>query len=149
MTRSKHPTHKKEKRPRASAQKMSAIRHEFDEIVRSSEDLALRTPLQLIVIATYLNRLDFKERINRHVRWDATQWKYSPGVLAQLLIIATFIPANKKIALSRIHQAYFGMDLELLVGEPVNPEDLSDDLFANMLDRLCEEIGRASCRERV
>ena len=138
MTRSKHTARKKKKGLRASPGKLNAIRNEFEEIVKSSEDLALRTPLPLIVIATYLNRLDFKECINSHVRWDATQWKYSPGVLAQLLIIATFIPANKKIALSRIHQAYFGMDLELLVGEPVNPEDLSDDLFANMLDRLCE-----------
>jgi transposase len=144
MARSKHPAPKKKKRPRASAQKMNAIRHQFGQIIQSSEDLALRTPLALIVIATYLNRLGFKESINRYVRWDTTQWKYSPGVLAQLLVIATFIPANKKIALSRIHQAYSGMDLELLVGEPVNPADLSDGLFANMLDRLweagCENI---------
>ena len=144
MTRFKHTARKKEKGLRAFPRKLTAIRHEFEQIVKSSEDLALRTPLQLIVVATYLNRLDFKESINRHVRWDATQWKYSPGVLAQLLVIATLIPAAKKIALSRIHQAYFGMDLELLVGEPVNPEDLSDDLFANMLDRIweagCENI---------
>jgi len=117
---------------------MNAIRHQFDQIIQSSEDSALRTPLPLIVIATYLNRLDFKESINRYAQWDTTQWKYSPGALAQLLVIATFIPANKKIALSRISQAYLGMDLELLVGEPVNPADLSDGLFANMLDRLWE-----------
>ncbi|TFH50503.1 MAG: IS1634 family transposase [Methanothrix sp.] len=144
MTRTKHPAHKKKKRPRASAKKMNAIRHQFDQIIQSSEDSALRTPLPLIVIATYLNRLDFKASINRYVQWDTTQWKYSPGVLAQLLVIATFIPATKKVALSRIPQAYSGMDLELLVGEPVNPADLSDDLFANMLDRLweagCENI---------
>ena len=144
MTRTKHLAHKKKKRPRASAKKMNAIRHQFDQIIQSSEDSALRTPLPLIVIATYLNRPDFKASINRYAQWDTTQWKYSPGVLAQLLVIATFIPATKKVALSRIPQAYSGMDLELLVGEPVNPADLSDDLFANMLDRLweagCENI---------
>jgi hypothetical protein len=138
MTRPKHLARKKKKRPRASAKKMNAIRHQFDQIIQSSEDSALRTPLPLIVIATYLNRLDFKESINGYVKWDTTQWKYSPGALAQLLVIATFIPANKKIALSRIPQAYFGMDLELLVGEPINPADLSDGFFANMLDRLWE-----------
>jgi len=138
MTHPQHPIRKKKKRPRASAKKMNAIRHQFDQIIQSSEDSALRTPLPLIVIATYLNRLDFKESINRYAQWDTTQWKYSPGALAQLLVIATFIPANKKIALSRISQAYLGMDLELLVGEPVNPADLSDGLFANMLDRLWE-----------
>ena len=112
------------------------MRHQFDQIVQGSEDLAQRTPLPLVVIATYLNRLDFKESINRYVKWDPAQWKYSPGVLAQLLVIAVFIQANKKIALSRIRQVYAGMDLELLAGEPVEPAELSDDLFAAMLDRL-------------
>ena len=64
--------------------------------------------------------------------------------MAQLLVIAVFIPANKKIALSRFRQVYAGMDLELLAGEPVEPAELSDDFFATMLDRLweagCENI---------
>jgi transposase len=115
---------------------MNTLRHQFDQIVQGSEDLAQRTPLPLVVIATYLNRLDFKESINRYVKWDPAQWKYSPGVLAQLLVIAVFIQANKKIALSRIRQVYAGMDLEMLAGEPVEPTELSDDLFATMLDRL-------------
>jgi len=123
---------------------MNTLRHQFDQIVQESEDLALRTPLPLIVIATYLNRLDFKESINGYVKWDPAQWKYSPGVLAQLLVIAVFIQANKKIALSRFCQVYAGMDLELLAGEPVEPAELSDDFFATMLDRLweagCENI---------
>jgi transposase len=115
---------------------MNTLRRQFDQIVQGSEDLAQRTPLPLVVIATYLNRLDFKESINRYVKWDPAQWKYSPGVLAQLLVIAVFIQANKKIALSRIRQVYAGMDLEMLAGEPVEPAELSDDLFATMLDRL-------------
>jgi hypothetical protein len=90
------------------------------------------------LIATYHNRLNFKESINRYVKWDPAQWKYSPGVLAQLLVIAVFIPANKKVALSRMHQAYAGMDLETLVGEPVEAAELSDGFFAAMLDRLWE-----------
>jgi transposase len=117
---------------------MNTFRHHFDQILRRSEDSAKRTPLPLLVIASYLNRLDFIETINRNVRWDPAQWKYSPGILAQLLVIATFIPANKKTALSQIHQVYAGMDLELLVGESINPAELSDHLFANMLDRVWE-----------
>jgi transposase len=130
-----HACKKKGKR-RSHPRKMNTLRHQFDQIVQGSEDLAQRTPLPLVVIATYLNRLDFKESINRYVKWDPAQWKYSPGVLAQLLVIAVFIQANKKIALSRIHQVYAGMDLEMLAGEPVEPAELSDDLFATMLDRL-------------
>ena len=144
MTNSKPHARKKKGKRRSHPRKMNTLRHQFDQIVQGSEDLAQRTPLPLIVIATYLNRLDFKGYINRHVKWDPAQWKYSPGVLAQLLVIAVFIQANKKIALSRIRQVYAGMDLEMLAGEPVEPTELSDDLFAAMLDRLwlagCENI---------
>lgn len=144
MTPPKPHSHKKKGRRQPSPQKMNTLRHQFDLIVQGSEDSALRTPLPLIVIATYLNRLNFKGYINRYVKWDPAQWKYSPGVLAQLMVIAVFIPANKKVALSRIHQIYAGMDLELLAGEPVESKELSDGLFAAMLDRLydagCENI---------
>jgi len=136
MTHPKPHARKKKGKRRSHPRKMNTLRHQFDQIVQGSEDLAQRTPLPLVVIATYLNRLDFKESINRYVKWDPAQWKYSPGVLAQLLVIAVFIPANKKIALSRIRQVYAGMDLEMLAGEPVEPAELSDDLFAAMLDRL-------------
>jgi transposase len=136
MTHPKPHARKKKGKRRSHFRKMNTLRHQFDQIVQGSEDLAQRTPLPLIVIATYLNRLDFKESINRYVKWDPAQWKYSPGVLAQLLVIAVFIQANKKIALSRIRQVYAGMDLEMLAGEPVEPAELSDDLFATMLDRL-------------
>jgi len=117
MARLKQNAPKKSERRSASARKMNAIRRQFNQIVLDSNDLSLRTPFPLLVIATYLNRLNFKEFINSRLRWDQAQWKYSPGVLAQLMVIATFIPANKKIALSRIHEAYYGMDLEMLVGE--------------------------------
>jgi len=136
MTHPKPHARKKKGKRRSHPRKMNTLRHQFDQIVQGSEDLAQRTPLPLVVIATYLNRLDFKESINRYVKWDPAQWKYSPGVLAQLLVIAVFIQANKKIALSRIRQVYAGMDLEMLAGEPVEPAELSDDLFAAMLDRL-------------
>jgi transposase len=138
MTSRKQPAPKKKQKPRPSPRKMHTFRHQFEQILRRSEDSANRTPLPLVVIASYLNRLDFIETINRNVRWDPAQWKYSPGILAQLLVIATFIPANKKTALSQIHQVYAGMDLELLIGEPINPAELSDHLFANMLDRVWE-----------
>ncbi|MDO8872711.1 MAG: IS1634 family transposase [Methanoregula sp.] len=138
MTHRKQPTPKKNKKPRASPRKMNTFRHQFERILRSSEDSAKRTPLPLLVIASYLNRLNFIGNINRNVRWDPAQWKYSPGVLAQLLVIATFIPANKKTALSRIHEVYAGMDLELLIGEPIDPAELSDNLFASMLERFWE-----------
>ena len=64
------------------------------------------TPLQLPVVASYLNKLQFIEQINDRVTWDSTQWKYSPGILAQLLVLLPFVSANKKVSLSRIHEGY-------------------------------------------
>ncbi|MCX6699470.1 MAG: hypothetical protein NTV68_06020, partial [Methanomicrobiales archaeon] len=69
---------------------MNTLRHQLGQIIRGAEDTALRTPASLIVIATYLNRLNFIESVNNNVRWDPAQWKFSPGVLAQLLILAAF-----------------------------------------------------------
>jgi hypothetical protein len=54
------------------------------------------------------------------------------------LVLLPFIFANKKICLSRIKEAYAGMDLELLVGEPIDPATLNDDMFGRVLDRIFE-----------
>lgn len=112
-----------------------------DQLQRASnekEDKLLTIPLSLLVIASYLNRLRFKEIINERLRWDSTQWKYSPGVLAQLLVLVVFIPSRKKIVLPRIHEAFAEIYLTYLVGEPIDPESLHDDLFALLLDRMHE-----------
>ena len=111
---------------------------QLNRISKNAEDKSLTIPLSLLVITSYLNRLRFKEIINERLRGDPEQWKFSPGVLAQLLVLAAFIPSRKKIALSRIHEAFAGIDLEYLVGEPIRPEELNDDLFAQFLDRLYE-----------
>jgi transposase len=138
MARSKHNKSKKREWPKISVHKTNALRRQLEQIGQSTEDISNRTPFHLLVVANYLNRLNFKEILNSSLQWDETRWKFNPGVLAQLMIIATFLPANKKIALSRISQSYLGIDLELLVDEPVEPAELSDDLFAEMLDRLYE-----------
>lgn len=111
---------------------------QLNRISKSAEDKTLTIPLSLLVITSYMNRLRFKEILNERLRWDPKQWKYSPGVLAQLLVLVAFIPARKKIALSRIHEAFAGIDLNYLVGEPIDPEELNDDLFAQLLDRMHE-----------
>jgi len=72
------------------------------------------------------------------VVWDESKWKFSPGVLAQLLVLIPFVSSRRKIALSRISEVYTGMDLELLVGLPIDPSDLNDDMFGRLLDRIHE-----------
>ena len=116
--------------------RIRSLKNSLSDIIHSSESHSDRTPLQLLIIASYLNRLKFIETVNNHVCWDKTQCKFSPGVLAQLLVLLPFIPSFSKIPLSRIHERYCGMNLELLVGEPIDPTELNDDQFARLLDRI-------------
>lgn len=119
-----------------SSTRLRTLKNDLSRIIHSSQSHSDRTPLQLLIIASYLNRLKFIETVNNHVCWDKTQCKFSPGVLAQLLVLLPFIPSFSKIPLSRIHERYSGMDLELLVGEPIDPSELNDDQFARLLDRI-------------
>ena len=95
-------------------------------------------------MANYLNRLGFIDYVNRRLTWDPTQCKFSPGVLAQLLILIPFIPSQRRISLFAVPHMYAKMDLELLTGYKIDPiteqeiraDELNDDLFARLLDRI-------------
>jgi transposase len=112
----------------------------FSDIERTSQ----KTPFPLVVMANYLNRLDFINYINNRLSWDETQCKFSPGVLAQLLVLVPFILAQRRIALYAIPQAYENMNLELvtgyihdpITGQKIEPCELNDEQFARLLDRI-------------
>ena len=59
---------------------------QIDRIAKNVLEKNIQTPLSLLVIAFYLNRLNFIGTINARLRWDP-QWKFSPGVPAQLLVL--------------------------------------------------------------
>jgi transposase len=109
-----------------------------------AERIALKTPFALVAMANYLNRLNFINYINNRLSWDETQCKFSPGVLAQLLVLVPFILGQRRIALYAIPQAYEGMDLELITGyqnDPITGQrieacELNDEQFARLLDRI-------------
>jgi len=118
--------------------RLKKLKTDLSDLIKSSHPKSDKTPLQLLLIASYLNRLNFIDTVNRHVRWDKSQCKFSPGVLAQLMVLLPFMPSFSKVPLSRIHERYSGIDLELLVGEPIDPSELNDDQFARLLDRIYE-----------
>ena len=118
--------------------RLRTLKQDLAKTIQASQQHSARTPLQLLIIASYLNRLKFIDTVNDHVRWDENQWKFSPGVLAQLMVLLPFTPSFSKIPLSRIDERYSGIDLELLVGEPIDPSELNDDQFARLLDRIYE-----------
>ena len=122
------------------------FKREYDLIISASKRIPTQTPLPLVVISNYLNRLGFIDSINERVSWDPTRWKFSPGVLSQFLVLSPFIPARRRLALYSLASAYSGMDLELLTGHKTDPltgnelmpDELNDDMFARLLDRLFE-----------
>ena len=138
MSRRHNSANKRTAKPAHVIRNKQSFDDQLRRISEEKEDNSLIIPLSLLVIASYLNRLRFKEIINERLRWDPSQWKYSPGVLAQIMVLSVFVPSRKKVALSRIHEAFAGIDLTYLVGESIDPEDLNDDLFGQLLDRIHE-----------
>jgi len=138
MSRRNNSANKRTAKPPRVTRSKQSFDDQLRRISDEKEDNSLIIPFSLLVIASYLNRLHFKEIINERLRWDPTQWKYSPGVLAQIMVLSVFVPSRKKVALSRIHEAFAGIDLSYLVGESIDPESLNDDLFGRLLDRMYE-----------
>ena len=138
MSRRNNSANKRTAKPAHVTRSKQSFDDQLRRISDEKEDNSLIIPFSLLVIASYLNRLHFKEIINERLRWDPTQWKYSPGVLAQIMVLSVFVPSRKKVALSRIHEAFAGIDLSYLVGESIDPESLNDDLFGRLLDRMYE-----------
>lgn len=98
------------------------------------------TPVTVFVAQQYLEKLGFVDLINDHVAWDAKQWQVSPGVLAESVVLSTFM-TNCRSPLYRIASLYEGMDTELLFGPGVKAEYLNDDAIGQALDRIYEAKG--------
>lgn len=76
----------------------------------------------------------FIDHVHRLITWGDSRWEFSPGVLAQLLILIPFIPFRRKTALSKISEIYTEMDLELLIYLPVYSSEPNDDMLGRLPD---------------
>lgn len=120
----------------------------FKKFIQDVESAELRdveqTPLLALIVATFLDRLGFVPFINSVVTWDQKQWQVSPGNLAKALIITPFLCIGARIPLYSIHENYQSVDMSLLFEDHVEPEWLTRDAFASLLDRIydagCENI---------
>lgn len=122
------------------------FKREFERIVLTSHSIASETPFPLVIMANYLNRLGFIDSINARIPCSPIHCKYSPGILAQLLVLVPFIPSHHRIALFSISRVYEKMNLELLTGHKtdplteneITPDELNDDMFGRFLENLHE-----------
>ncbi|MCW2278376.1 IS1634 family transposase [Heliophilum fasciatum] len=87
------------------------------------------------LIAGFTRELALHSIINRHVRWDPDQWKRSPGLLVEAMMVNML---TSRTPLYRVETFFESMDTEALFGPGVCTEDFNDDAIGRMLDRLHE-----------
>ncbi len=86
-----------------------------------------------VVVREFLGRMQFVETLNELLPWDEKQCAVSPGQRLLALVMA-FVEDRR--ALFRIPEVYARRDVELLLGEGVQPEQLNDKALARALDKL-------------
>lgn len=84
-----------------------------------------------------IKEIGLVERINETVRWDASQWEISPGMLAKAMILATL--TDMRAPLTHVSSRYAGLDTEFLFGSGVTREMVNEYNLGEMLDRLSEQ----------
>ena len=121
----------------------------FAKLIHDAEETVLKrdiaqTPLVAIVVALFLDRLNFVSFINSVVRWDEKQWQVSPGNLAKSIVLTPFLSKGARIPLYCIYENFQSVDMSLLFQDRVKSEWLTRDAFACLLDRVyeagCEQL---------
>ena len=120
------------------------LEHILQESLEKEHYTALRTPLIAVVVASFLDRIEFVETINAALTWDQSQWRVSPGNLAKAIVLLPFIYPGSRLPIYSISDRYEEMDMNLLFTPEVQAKWLTRDAFSCMLDRLfaadCERL---------
>ena len=114
----------------------------FTNLIKDAQKVQQRdisfTPLITIVVAIFLDRLNFVSFINSVIHWDEKQWRVSPGNLAKAIVLTPFISIGSRIPLYSIYENFQSVNMSLLFEDHVKPEWLTRDAFACLLDRVYE-----------
>ena len=89
----------------------------------------------MLMIQKLCEHIGFQKFINSQVRWEPSQWKTSPGLLAEALIMNTLLGRD---ALYKVEEFFEKIDTETLFGEGISRDNFKDDAFATLLDRIHE-----------
>ncbi len=87
------------------------------------------------VVASLCADLDVAGTINRHVKWDPSRSKISPGTSIIALIVNILV---QRKPLYLINRFYHDMDCEWLFDEGVSADLLHDDRLGDALDKLAD-----------
>lgn len=70
-------------------------------------------PLVLTLANSILNKLGFVELINRTVAWDPDHWEVTPGDLAKIMVLSTFL--DIRTPLTHLEDRFEGIDLDFFI----------------------------------
>ena len=90
------------------------LEHILQESLEKEHCTALRTPLIAVVVASFLDRIEFVETINAALTWDQSQWRVSPGNLTKAIVLLPFIYSGSRLPIYSISDRYEEMDMNLL-----------------------------------
>lgn len=82
----------------------------------------------------FMEKINFVEIINDAIVWDEKQWQVSPGVLLKAVVLNTF--TNARAPLYQIGNAFKNIDTELLFGEGITPNMITDSAIGTALERV-------------
>ncbi|NLA38710.1 MAG: IS1634 family transposase, partial [Methanomicrobiales archaeon] len=120
------------------------LKYTLQEFHEEGHYTTIKTPLIAVVVAYFLDQIEFVEAINAALTWDQSQWRVSPGNLAKAIVLLPFIYPGPRLPIYSISDRYKEVDPDILFTTEVRAEWLTRDAFSCMLDRFfaadCERL---------
>lgn len=104
-------------------------------VLMAVQDLESRVVGALPLLQRISRAIGLVEVIDQLVPWDETRCRISPGQRIEALVLNILAG---RFPLYRVHEFYEDTATDILFGEGIGPEDLTDDCLGRALDKLAE-----------
>lgn len=84
-----------------------------------------------------MEELGFAQKINETVEWEESHWNISPGHLAKMLVLSTFV--DLRMTLTHLDDRFENVDISYFVGDDAK----SDWVNSSNAGRALERIGKS------
>lgn len=95
-----------------------------------------KMPLVMALGSKIINDLGLVEKINEIVKWDKERRNVSPGGLAKVLVLSTFL--DIRAPLSNVQTRFTNIDVGCLIGEEIESKDINAFNLGRALDTISE-----------
>lgn len=91
-------------------------------------------PLVLTLANSIINKLGFVDLINESVSWDPNHWEVTPGDLAKIVILSTFL--DIRTPLTHLEDRFEGIDLDFFVSSQSKSSYVNSFNAGRALERI-------------